>query len=1324
MAYQPRSLCIIWACALQLILWGICCPARAANSEPREWVKRPSLEARDFASNTITALVRDEQDTLWVGTDVILLHSTDLGRNWGTVNLGDAKLLHVSKNSASASYTRPTGAALQRRNSITCLSPGSKGMWVGTMNGLCRSDRESAAAKAWFLLRPTKEELGLEDRKGLKHSIGEPRIWAVTEHRGKVWVSAEYRVTVRKGAGLRITEEVNVRNFMLRSTNWGQTWNRIPGNFPQPVRQFYVGRDAKSLFCVMAGFDTARRHGGGQDMLLSRDDGQTWDAQITRTASRRSGNVSTRTHKIARLGSTLWACTRYGLAKGNTASGIWSPVHPSSGLEARQVYDVVRDGSRMWAATDEGLFHSRDFGKTWKRELRYRGPIYHLLYHKGYLWAGTSGGLLRRNRDGNWIAHSRRGEVNAIVLAHNRGSRARLWVGSQGGLSYSRNGGKTWRFLSVADGLPSNAVLCLAMQRERLWVGTDGGVWTTLGLSESGTRYGRRSGLRGYAIRDLVVEEDTLWAATNHGLSVFNKGSREWETKARRLNAYAVAVEGRAVFAAVLQDDGTWAVVRMNPKTETTERMRLPGHKGERIHSLKKTSGIIWCATDVGLYSSRDGGASWARYGTESLWARRVTRLALGPNNVLCAQSMPVDPPGPSAFLNLSRNDGQSWTVVPTAVPGHGNAIVLGNGIAFVGTRDGLSTYLGYEEDSRPVREGWVTWRRMAAKAASGSRKDRLGFASAVDPYAPHRPTYWLASNGTGALERGDPILDARHPIWNANGTPISDLRELPTTHLYAQKRIFAIHATPDHLWFGVAKGLFSLDRSGRLRQHLPGKYRLAGAPVRALTSRGKRVWIGTDQGLSIYSTDTKQWVTYRRGEAKLPDEHITALACDGVNIWGGTPKGGFRIDEKGRWKQVLIDEPIYDIAISSARQYFSTSRGILALDRDGRVRKQIEKGTVSDKIFVEGPELWGATRYGVRRMLFDRAEPRAQITTRPSLRGPEGVLVIINEQSKDSITVGEGYAALRGIPKENLVRINCPDQETIKRRIYNRQIRNPIRQAMRERKLSRKISFIVTTRGVPLRIASESHLSVRAAADRREASVDSELTLLQRSYSPKGWISNPFLHHYGYFDSTRYSMYLVTRLDGPTADIAIGMVRSAINEEKRRSLGSRGFVRFDMYPSDKEIGKVFNSSIEANYARVRRQSRLSGRIGKPERSELPFYKEGDCFNTFFYLGWGAGEYKPGVFSWIQGAIGINLDPKTATTLRDPKGAWLAGAINHRLTASIGMVYDGGPEPYLSVTGLYGYLMAKDTWAEAAYKSLPHLSWQGVVIGDPLYRPF
>ena len=89
----------------------------------------------------------------------------------------------------------------------------------------------------------------------------------------------------------------------------------------------------------------------------------------------------------------------------------------------------------------------------------------------------------------------------------------------------------------------------------------------------------------------------------------------------------------------------------------------------------------------------------------------------------------------------------------------------------------------------------------------------------------------------------------------------------------------------------------------------------------------------------------------------------------------------------------------------------------------------------------------------------------------------------------------------------------------------------------------------------------------------------------------------------------------------------------------------------------------------------------------------------------------------------MPGAVALTLDPISAPSLRKREGSWVASALDDGISATIGTVYDPGASEYLSVPNLYWHLNAGFTWAEAAYMCIPHLSWQTVVIGDPLYTP-
>src|SRR2546430_1902153 len=90
----------------------------------------------------------------------------------------------------------------------------------------------------------------------------------------------------------------------------------------------------------------------------------------------------------------------------------------------------------------------------------------------------------------------------------------------------------------------------------------------------------------------------------------------------------------------------------------------------------------------------------------------------------------------------------------------------------------------------------------------------------------------------------------------------------------------------------------------------------------------------------------------------------------------------------------------------------------------------------------------------------------------------PENVLVVVNESSALSKSIGEYYVLRRGVPLANVCRLQVSSTEDIARSDYDRAIAAPIARYLRSQGLVDQILYIVTTSDVPLRISGTDGLT------------------------------------------------------------------------------------------------------------------------------------------------------------------------------------------------------------------------------------------------------
>jgi uncharacterized protein (TIGR03790 family) len=368
---------------------------------------------------------------------------------------------------------------------------------------------------------------------------------------------------------------------------------------------------------------------------------------------------------------------------------------------------------------------------------------------------------------------------------------------------------------------------------------------------------------------------------------------------------------------------------------------------------------------------------------------------------------------------------------------------------------------------------------------------------------------------------------------------------------------------------------------------------------------------------------------------------------------------------------------------------------------------------------------------------------------------GGDEVVLIYNSRVPESKAVAEHYAKLRLVPEKQIYGFDLTTNEEMSRTEFRDSLQLPLAEKLEsdglwkfakttypatngqpERTVNHvvisKIRYAALCYGVPLKIAPDPTLRETAAEksppefQRNEAAVDSELAWLPlvKMEFP---LSGPF--HNWLYGTTNASwlnptngILLVARLDGPTADIARGLVDKAIEAEAdglwgRAYFDARGLDKTNSYfPGDQWILTAAEISRQLGYETVVDD--------RPETFPADF----PMSQIAIYCGW--YDYKvDGPFTlskveFMPGAFAYHLHSNSATTIRSATECWVGPLLAKGATVTMGCVY----EPYLQFmpnpAGFLQLLRSGCTFGEAAWAAQPALSWQTTVVGDPLYRPF
>jgi len=355
---------------------------------------------------------------------------------------------------------------------------------------------------------------------------------------------------------------------------------------------------------------------------------------------------------------------------------------------------------------------------------------------------------------------------------------------------------------------------------------------------------------------------------------------------------------------------------------------------------------------------------------------------------------------------------------------------------------------------------------------------------------------------------------------------------------------------------------------------------------------------------------------------------------------------------------------------------------------------------------------------------------------------------VIVNSRSSFSVSIGNYFMAKRHIPKSNLIVVSGDTSEETDSTNFEA-LRYQIEDTIKSRGLINKLNYLVTTRGVPLKIKTwdscDYYPSTFLGLNKDKcASFDAELMLILGKDSVhigKGDIiidsfgdilTQPYVGASTHFSKTQYDIYLVSRLDAYSEAEVFRMVDSSgpntlVNKD------SALFV-MDAESPDTNLTIGAKPDTSLNNSTIRAAAMLSKRGWRVIADSTTRYITHQR-NVIGLSSWGSNATNGGKSrgksfnTWLPGSYAeIYVSHSASSFAYPPKyvnyQSLIGDNIQAGVTATGGTVYEPYTfgfsdirllfERYTDTTQIKRYNIA-----ESFYMANPSMSWMVTLIGDP-----
>jgi uncharacterized protein (TIGR03790 family) len=328
-------------------------------------------------------------------------------------------------------------------------------------------------------------------------------------------------------------------------------------------------------------------------------------------------------------------------------------------------------------------------------------------------------------------------------------------------------------------------------------------------------------------------------------------------------------------------------------------------------------------------------------------------------------------------------------------------------------------------------------------------------------------------------------------------------------------------------------------------------------------------------------------------------------------------------------------------------------------------------------------------------------------------------VAVIVNTNSPASVQIGNYFKSKRGIPAANMIYVATSTAEEIDSLTFN-SLRSQIESYLVANNLQQSVNYLVTTKGVPLKINRGNTFSVYSPS----ASVESELTLILGSFVQHlGLDGKIYSSYYGQnerFSRGKFGIYLVTRLDGYSIQQVLDMIDRSGPGTK---ISPASKYVFDQDPTWNSAAAYLNDYM----ATAKTALEAKGKIAELNSDSVYLTSRSTVVG---YASWGSNDRHADQFTvhalpyntWAPGALAetyVSTSGRSFDAPPDYGQSLVADLVQEGISGVKGYVYEPYASAMADVSILFSRYTSSYNLAESYFMASRYLSWMDVVIGDP-----